>query len=123
MLLFIMIDNTCKIKHLSKNKIQSLRSILLSQKTLHELAETFKVLGDPTRLNIIQLLSKQEFCVCDLAALLNATTSLVSHQLRILRNLRLVTVRRKGQNAFYCLDDNHIRHLFNEGLIHVREKD
>jgi len=118
-----MIDNTCKIKHLSKNKIQSLREMLLPQKTLHELAETFKVLGDPTRLNIIQLLAKQEFCVCDLAALLNATTSVVSHQLRILRNLRLVTVRREGQNAFYCLDDNHIRNLFNEGLIHVREKE
>jgi ArsR family transcriptional regulator len=116
-------DSSCEIKHLSKQKIQTLRAELLSSKTLHELAETFKVLGDPTRLNIIQLLSKQEFCVCDLAALLNATTSLVSHQLRILRNLRLVTVRRKGQNVFYCLDDNHIRHLFNEGLIHVREKE
>jgi DNA-binding transcriptional ArsR family regulator len=118
-----MTDNTCKIKHLSKKKIKSLRAMRLSHKTLHDLAETFKVLGDPTRLNIIQLLSKQEFCVCDLAALLNATTSLVSHQLRILRNLRLVSVRRKGQNAFYCLDDDHIRHLFNEGLIHVREKE
>jgi DNA-binding transcriptional ArsR family regulator len=118
-----MTNTACKIKHLNKKRIKSSRQMLLPHKTLHELAETFKVLGDPTRLNIIQLLSTQEFCVCDLAALLNATTSLVSHQLRILRNLRLVKVRREGQNAFYCLDDNHIRHLFNEGLIHVREKE
>lgn len=112
----------CKIKHLSKRHVQSLQHILLPHTMLQELSETFKVLGDPTRLNIIRVLSKQELCVCDLAALLNTTTSVVSHQLRILRNLRLVRVRRQGQNAFYCLDDNHIRHLFNEGLLHVQEK-
>lgn len=112
----------CKTRHLPKKHVQALQDILLPHSMLQELSETFKVLGDPTRLNIIHVLSKQEMCVCDLAALLNNTTSVVSHQLRILRNLRLVRVRRQGQNVFYCLDDNHIRHLFNEGLLHVLEK-
>jgi len=118
-----MSPKNCQIKHLAPNKIRVLQKNLLSPGTLRELAETFKVLGDPTRLNIITLLAKREFCVCDIAAILKATNSLISHQLRVLRNLRLVKVRREGQNAFYSLDDDHIRHLFNEGLIHVRERE
>lgn len=114
-----MFFSTCNIKHLDVEKVQKLRKSLLPSKTLQALAETFKVLGDPTRLNIISLLAKHEFCVCDLASLLNATTSLVSHQLRVLRNLRLVKVRRNGQHAFYSLDDDHIRHLFNEGGLYM----
>ncbi len=117
-----MVATRCKSKHLSKKRVHCLQHILLSSDMLQNLAETFKVLGDPTRLNIIHVLSKQELCVCDLAALLQTTTSVVSHQLRILRNLRLVRVRREGQNVFYCLDDNHIRHLFNEGLLHIQER-
>jgi ArsR family transcriptional regulator len=113
----------CQLKHLAPEKISALQKSLLSPGTLQELAETFKVLGDPTRLNIINLLAKQEFCVCDIASILRATNSLISHQLRVLRNLRLVKVRREGQNAFYSLDDDHIRHLFNEGLVHVRERE
>jgi ArsR family transcriptional regulator, lead/cadmium/zinc/bismuth-responsive transcriptional repressor len=114
---------SCLIPHLAPQKIRALQKNLLSPGTLQELAETFKVLGDPTRLNIITLLVKREFCVCDIASILGATNSLISHQLRVLRNLRLVKVRREGQNAFYSLDDDHIRHLFNEGLIHVRERE
>jgi len=113
----------CQVKHINLKKVKELKKSLLPHSILQDLAETFKILGDPTRLNIIHLLSKQELCVCDLASLLNATNSLVSHQLRVLRNLRLVKVRRKGQMAFYSLDDDHIRHLFNEGLIHVRERE
>lgn len=113
----------CQVKHINPKKVNELKKTLLTHTILQDLAETFKVLGDPTRLNIIHLLSKQELCVCDLASLLNATNSLISHQLRILRNLRLVKVRREGQKAFYSLDDDHIRHLFNEGLIHVRERE
>ena len=111
----------CQVKHINPKKVSELKKSLLPHAILQDLAETFKILGDPTRLNIINLLSKQELCVCDLASLLSATNSLISHQLRILRNLRLVKVRREGQKAFYSLDDDHIRHLFNEGLIHVRE--
>ena len=118
-----MTTDACQVKHVNIGKVKELKKCLLNYKTLHNLAETFKVLGDPTRLKIIHLLTKHELCVCDLASLLDVTNSVVSHQLRILRNLGIVNVRREGQMAFYSLDDDHIRHLFNEGLIHVRERE
>ena len=117
-----MARNSCKVKHLSEEKAITLRKHLFSRDTLHDLAETFKVLGDPTRLSIIQLLLKQELCVCALASILQVTDSVISHQLRTLRNLRLVKFRKDGQMTYYSLDDNHIKHLFNEGLAHVKER-
>ncbi len=88
---------------------------------LQELSETFKALSDPTRLKIICALMNTELCVSDIAQLLGASDSLVSHQLRILRNLRLVTFRKEGKTTFYALDDIHINHLVHECLLHVRE--
>ncbi len=85
------------------------------------LAETFKVLGDPTRVRILLALSVRELCVCDLADLFEVTQSAVSHQLRILRAHRLVRSRREGKLVYYSLDDDHVRTLFAEGLRHVKE--
>jgi DNA-binding transcriptional ArsR family regulator len=119
---FPMARTNCKIKHLTQEETNSLRKELFTNDTLHDLAETFKVLGDPTRLKIIQLLSKQELCVCALASILHVTDSVISHQLRTLRNLRLVKFRKEGQMTYYSLDDAHITHLFNEGLAHVKEE-
>lgn len=85
------------------------------------LAETFKVLGDPTRVRILLALSARELCVCDLAELFDVTPSAVSHQLRILRAHRLVKARREGKLVYYNLDDDHVRTLFAEGLRHVTE--
>ena len=85
------------------------------------LAETFKVLGDPTRVRILLALSVRELCVCDLAELLAVSQSAVSHQLRILRAHRLVRPRREGKLVYYRLDDDHVRTLFAEGLRHVKE--
>jgi ArsR family transcriptional regulator len=85
------------------------------------LALTFKVLGDPTRLRIVYALSREELCVCDLAAVLGMTQSVVSHSLRALRQLRLVRYRRDGKIAFYCLDDEHIQSLVTDGFRHVEE--
>jgi len=113
----------CEIKHLDRKEADKLRKSLLKEETMHDLAETFKVLGDPTRLKIIYLLSQQELCVCALAAILQVTDSVVSHQLRNLRNLRLVKFRKDGQMAYYSLDDDHIKNLFSEGLAHVRERE
>ena len=112
----------CEVKHLDRKVADKLRKSLLTEETIHDLAETFKVLGDPTRLKIIYLLSKQELCVCALASILQVTDSVVSHQLRNLRNLRLVKFRKDGQMAYYSLDDDHIKNLFSEGLAHVRER-
>ena len=89
--------------------------------TLNHLAETFKVLSNPSRLKIINALSKHELCVCDLAALLGTTDSAVSHQLRTLRQMRLVKYRREGKLAYYSLDDRHVQLLFEAGLEHALE--
>jgi ArsR family transcriptional regulator len=85
------------------------------------LAETFRALGDPTRVRILDSLSKAELCVCDIAALLGLSESAVSHQLRLLRSLRLVRSRRAGRLVFYALDDDHITRLLAQGLEHVAE--
>ena len=85
------------------------------------LAETFRTLGDPTRVKILQALSVQELCVCDLAKLLGISESATSHQLRVLRSQKLVRFRKEGKMAFYSLDDAHIDVLMKEALRHVRE--
>nr|WP_297212912.1 metalloregulator ArsR/SmtB family transcription factor [Thermodesulfovibrio sp.] len=81
--------------------------------TIQRIAETFKVLGDLTRTKIIFALSQEELCVCDIANLLGTTKSAISHQLRILRNMRLVKYKKEGKMVFYSLDDEHIKNLFN----------
>lgn len=86
-----------------------------------ELAETFRVLGDPTRVRILDALAAAELCVCDLATLLGLSESAVSHQLRLLRTMRIVRSRREGRMVFYALDDHHVTGLFEQGLEHVEE--
>ncbi|MEE9269537.1 MAG: metalloregulator ArsR/SmtB family transcription factor [Candidatus Krumholzibacteria bacterium] len=84
-------------------------------------AEIFKALSDPTRVRILYALSVKELCVCDLANLLGKSSSSVSHQLRLLRHMKLVKYRRAGKVAYYSLDDEHIHNLFREGLKHAEE--
>lgn len=95
---------------------------LLDADSVAALADTFKVLGDTTRVRILDALSHGELCVGDIAGLLGMSESAVSHQLRLLRGLRLVRPRRSGQMIFYALDDHHIVRLFAQGLEHVRER-
>lgn len=98
------------------------RERLLADASASALAETFKVLGDVTRVRILDALSRAEVAVCDLAELLGVTQSAVSHQLRLLRHARLVKSRRDGQHIYYTLDDHHILRLFEQGLEHVEER-
>lgn len=86
-----------------------------------EMAETFKLLGDPTRLRIVHALSRGELCVCDLAAMLSLARTAVSNHLRLLRSMKLVTYRKEGKLAFYSLGDDHIARLLKECLEHVQE--
>jgi ArsR family transcriptional regulator, lead/cadmium/zinc/bismuth-responsive transcriptional repressor len=86
------------------------------------LAQTFQALSDPTRVRLISALSQAELCVCDLAAVLGMTQSAVSHQLRSLRDLRLVKSRKVGREVFYTLDDDHIRELYLLGLSHIQHQ-
>jgi ArsR family transcriptional regulator, lead/cadmium/zinc/bismuth-responsive transcriptional repressor len=93
----------------------------LDSRTLEGLADIFRVLGDPTRVRILNALSEGELCVGDLAAQLGATESAVSHQLRLLRGARVVRARRAGRMIYYSLDDTHVLALFEQGLRHVQE--
>ncbi len=99
-----------------------LKRALLADASVLALAETFKVLGDTTRVRMLDALSRAELCVCDLAALLGLSESAVSHQLRLLRVMRLVRPRRDGRLVYYTLDDQHIVGLFAQGLEHVEER-
>jgi DNA-binding transcriptional ArsR family regulator len=92
----------------------------LEGNTMVRLSDIFKTMGDPTRLRIIQALSTGEMCVCDIAAALGMEHSAISHQLRVLRNMRVVKYRKEGKEAIYSLDDEHVLRLFNEGLEHAR---
>ncbi len=88
---------------------------------LYDLAELFKVFGDSTRIRILFVLLEAEACVCDLAEALSMTDSAVSHQLRILKNARLVKNRRAGKSVFYSLADEHVRSIISQGLEHIEE--
>jgi ArsR family transcriptional regulator len=93
----------------------------LDDRTVAGLTEIFRVLGDPTRVRILDLLSAADLCVGDLSARLGVSESAVSHQLRLLRNTRIVRTRREGRTIIYALDDRHVLALFRQGLKHVQE--
>ena len=90
--------------------------------TVQALADTFRVLGDPTRVRILDALAHGELCVCDLASRVGISESAVSHQLRLLRGMRLVRSRRAGRLVFYAVDDQHILELLRQALTHVEEE-
>ncbi len=92
------------------------------EERLYDLAELFKVFGDTTRIRILYVLFESEMCVCDIAALLNMTQSAISHQLRILKQARLVRSRRDGKTVFYSLDDDHVRTVIGQGMEHIEEQ-
>ena len=114
-------DDVCQINFVNEERVARAQKNMRPEKALFELADTFKVLGDATRVRILHALSLEELCVCDLAALIGATQSAISHQLRLLRAAKLVKFRKDGKMAYYSLDDDHIRNLFEEGLRHVEE--
>ena len=115
-------DNAiCDVFFVDEEKVRAAEKKLAANTDIYELTETFKLLGDPTRLKIILALKEEELCVCDLATLLGVSRSAISHQLRLLKNLRLVKFRRQGKIAYYSLDDTHISELIEAGIEHMRE--
>jgi len=112
----------CEIPCVHKENVEKVKEKGLTSEEIFGLSEIFKALGDPTRLRIFMALSQEELCVCDLVEVLEMTQSAVSHQLRALRDLRLVKFRKEGKNVFYSLDDEHIINLFAQGLAHIRHK-
>ena len=113
---------SCDVFHLDPASMAALRRTLIAGASVESLAETFRVLGDATRVRILDALSRSELCVCDIARLVGLSESAVSHQLRLLRNMRLVRTRRAGRMVYYALDDQHIVRLFEQGLEHVQER-
>jgi ArsR family transcriptional regulator, lead/cadmium/zinc/bismuth-responsive transcriptional repressor len=114
-------SDSCDIPHLDADHTAAREAQLLSSATVEEIAATFSVLGDPTRIRILDALSAGELCVCDIATLAGISESAVSHQLRLLRGMRLVRARRAGRQVFYTLDDQHIVELLRLAVTHVQE--
>ncbi len=112
-------DDTCDayIKH--TDKIMNAKLHLLPNEVTQSLSDTFKILGDQTRIKILSLLIDNEMCVCDIAETLQMGQSAISHQLRVLRSARLVKFRKDGKAAWYSLDDEHVVSLINQGLEHI----
>jgi ArsR family transcriptional regulator len=111
----------CDCNVLHDAVVKRVKKRMPGEESLFDLAELFKVFGDSTRVRIISALLFAEMCVCDIAALLDMSKSAVSHQLRVLRQSRLVKFRRDGKVVFYSLDDMHVGAIFRQGLAHVSE--
>lgn len=117
--------SNCEINFQERSRMdEKLQEIIEQQpddEILYDLAELFKIFGDSTRIKILYVLSENELCVNDIAQVLNMTQSSVSHQLRILKDSKLVRFRREGKSIFYALDDEHVRNIINMGMEHVEE--
>ncbi|AUS96714.1 transcriptional regulator [Clostridium thermosuccinogenes] len=110
----------CDVIH--EDVVNQVKSKMPQEETLYDLAELFKVFGDSTRIKILWALDEAEMCVCDIAVLLNMTQSAISHQLRVLKQANLVKSRKEGKIVYYSLDDEHVRQIFDQGLIHINEE-
>ncbi len=112
---------TCITKGIHGDIIRTVKKNMPDPVALYELADLFKLFGDSTRIGILWALSESEMCVCDLCALLKMKQPAVSHQLKNLKQSRVVKARRDGKIVYYSLDDEHIRRLLNLGMEHIRE--
>ena len=111
----------CELYHVHEDVVQLVREKMPEEDKLYDLAELYKVFGDSTRIRILFLLLESEMCVCDIAHLLNMNQSAISHQLRILKQSRLVKNRREGKSVFYSLADDHVLTILSQGMEHIEE--
>lgn len=114
-------DETCEVHVVHEDAVREALEARADEEDLTYLADTFQILANPTRLRIVDALARRELCVCDLAAVVGASPSAVSHHLRQLRQMKIVRYRKDGRMAYYRLDDDHIASLFGIGMEHVRE--
>lgn len=113
---------SCSCSTIHEDVVVRIRESMPMEETLYDLAELFKVFGDTTRIKILCALFESEMCVCDIAALLSMNQSAISHQLRVLKQARLVKYRKEGKVVYYSLDDEHVKQIFDQGLVHINEK-
>lgn len=111
----------CGFKHIHPEALQKAQSHMPAADTLRDLADLFKLFADVTRVRILHALFRSEMCVCDIAQLLGMGQSAISHQLRLLKQSKLVKNRREGQTVFYSLADEHVKTVFKQALAHVEE--
>ncbi len=109
----------CEQHIIHEETLDKVKEVMLDAEKFDYMGELFKSFGDPTRLKVLYALSKAELCVCDIAELLNMSQSAISHQLRVLRNVRLVKNRKDGKTVYYSLDDDHVFSILNQGIEHV----
>ena len=111
----------CEACQIHEDVVKAVTDHMPDEDQLYDLAEVFKVFGDSTRIKILYVLFEAELCVCDIAQLLNMTQSAISHQLRILKQNRLVKNRRDGKSVFYSLADGHVKTIISQGMEHIQE--
>lgn len=112
----------CDFIHAHADIVKKVRQAMPGEDALYDLAELFRVFGDSTRIRILYVLFESEMCVCDIAQLLGMTQSAISHQLRALKNARLIKSRRDGKTVFYSLADSHVRTIIDQGREHISEE-
>ena len=111
----------CEVNEVHSSVLQKIIAEMPDEIELYNLAELFKVFGDSTRIRILYVLFEAEVCVCDLASALNMNQSAISHQLKILKQNKLVKARREGKSVFYSLADDHVRMILAKGQEHIEE--
>lgn len=116
------IYNNCDCEVIHEDLIKKVKSKMPEDEILSDLSDFFKVIGDGTRIRILWALDESEMCVCDLANVLGMTKSAISHQLRSLREANLVKFRKSGKEVIYSLADNHVKEIFEQGLVHIKEE-
>jgi len=115
-------DEMCEIAHVHESVVEQVQSKMPDDDTLCDVAEIFKVFGDVTRTKILSALFEAELCVCDICEIVKMSSSAVSHQLRILRQTKIVKSRRSGKEMYYSLDDDHIAKIYRMALDHLDEE-
>lgn len=115
-------DTICDCSVIHYEVVDEVSKHMLENNTFMELSEIFKIFGDFTRIKILYALFKSSMCVCDIAVLLNMTKSSISHQLRLLKQAKLVKYEKVGRVVYYSLDDEHVKSIFEQGLAHVNER-
>lgn len=114
-------DSVCSVKIIHQERVDKAHKNAIDKTKAHDLSAFFKALSDPGRVRILSALSHQEMCVCDIAAFLDSSQSAVSHQLRLLRTMNLVTNRRDGTVLYYQLADHHVLDILRIGILHIDE--
>ena len=116
------IPESCEFIQTHPGLVEQVKSEMPDEELLYDLAELYKVFGDSTRIKILYVLFEAPMCVCDIAQLLGMTQSAISHQLRVLKNSKLVANRRDGKSIIYSLADDHVRAILNQGMNHITEE-